>query len=108
MTLLRTDRNGLEYESVVDSHLAWGSVTESHEEVLTEIKLGLREPPDEIDLPGLGRTDMPMRAKILLVLADERNNSKGFPWKTFLNSKWGNGWLVASSTGWKFEWQENK
>lgn len=108
MSLSRVDRNGVSYESVVDSNLRWGHVDLTHEEVTTEIKLGLREPPDEITLPSLGKTDMPMRAKILLVIADERNNAKGFPWKTYLNSRWGGGWLVVTGKGWKFEWQENK
>lgn len=108
LTLDRKDRNGVSYRSVVDEKLWWGEPSLTPGEVQVEVKpvgYAVRDRYDESD-EEVGGTPLPMRAKIIATLAINANRDK--PFKVWLTSSWGTGWLVAEETGWAFHPQENK
>lgn len=108
LTLNRKDRNGIEYESVVDSKLWWGDPRLTPGEVLEEAKpvgFAVRDRFDDSD-PVVGGVPVPMRAKIVAALAI--NHERERPFKMWLSSSWGTGWLVVEEQGWAFHPQEHK
>lgn len=108
LTRDRKDRHGIQYVSVVDQNLWWGEPTLTPGEVNDEIKpvgFAVRDRFDDAD-PVVGGVPVPMRAKIVAALA--LNHDKPRPFKMWLSSSWGTGWLVAEDTGWSFHPQDHK
>lgn len=106
----RKDRAGIPYETVVDSldHLRWGLNVPPPGEIDRELKVvgvAVRDFFPEEDT-AVGGEPIPMRAKIVATLA--LNNGAAVPWKAWLTSVWGTGWLVRSESGWRFYPQGNR
>lgn len=60
---------------------------------------------DESDAT-VGGQPLPMRSKIVAVLV--ANAKRQLPFKCYLTSSWGGGWLVAEEKGWSFHPQATK
>lgn len=113
----RVNRDGVRYDSVVDRHLRWGDSTLPPGEVERERRIpGVGLPPkfdygpeyeeseaeSHYDIRG---ADLPIRAHILRVMF---LTDMPTPYKHWIETTWGNGWLVVEEEGWRFWPQEHR
>lgn len=108
-------------KSVVDEGLAWGESTTPPGEVLREskkrpwhenlrFKYGTERLVPEGDsgesIYDIEGAEIPLRAMIVHRLIEFY--SMETPWKSWVESTRGNGWLVVEDTGWRFHPQDSR